>query len=276
MENSSDKPEPVQMVENRLFGEIAIGVASLIGTPVAGGVLLGINALRMRQRGAALIALVMGGLLTFTLLGLVQYVSQWVTAWALLPAGGVLMVGIARTLQGNWVTRDRMRGMVMAVGTGVVVAAIGYFVVQPLIIKKPTGIVVNRIMIADKQSVNYAMPIGEADARRVGEVLKRAGYFDGSGNPKTVFMVGDADGQPMVIFPADPEKAKNPEVVKLLALLARGFIQSGLPMPFTIRLAGPDGKVLNEVKVKYTPATTQNAVSESTTRSDLRGPLGTP
>src|SRR6476620_9022759 len=79
----------------RLFGAPAISLASLIGTPVAGGVLLGINALKTGQNLGAVIWLAMGALLTFSLMGLFPYLPPGSPLVVMLPVGAVVMFWVA-------------------------------------------------------------------------------------------------------------------------------------------------------------------------------------
>jgi hypothetical protein len=74
-----------------------IGLASVAGTPVAGGILMSVNAWRAKQPLNALIVLAMGLLFTYSMWGLLPLVPK--ILWpAMLPAAGIIMAWGARTL----------------------------------------------------------------------------------------------------------------------------------------------------------------------------------
>src|SRR6476620_9022735 len=79
----------------RLFGAPAISLASLIGAPVAGGVLLGVNALTTGKKLGAVMGLAMGALLTFSLMGLFPYLTSGTPLVVMLPVGAVVMSWVA-------------------------------------------------------------------------------------------------------------------------------------------------------------------------------------
>ena len=94
----------------RLLDRKAVAIGSLVGTPPAGGLLLMVNAWRLGQRGGAAVALVMGLVLTYSLLGLVGYVGQYTTPLVLLVLGAAVMSWVAGVLQGDVLVAHRRAG----------------------------------------------------------------------------------------------------------------------------------------------------------------------
>jgi hypothetical protein len=269
------EPAPPVGAGPRLFGRGAVALASVLGSPVAGGILLGVNAWRLGQRGGAVVGVGVGLLLTYSLLGLVKLVPAGVPPIVvLLPVGAAIMAWVAGVLQGESLKKHRRGGMAVALVVGLVTAGGLYGLVRTFAVRRvpapAAGVPLVKEPVTENQSVSYAPPVDAAEAKRVGKALEAIGYFDKSGRPKDVAMGVDGEGRRVIVFGVDPAHADDPEVIKAFAVVARQLLAAGEPAPFVIRLAGPDWKTVKEIKVNVT--TTRPAASQP---AGL-GPSGSP
>jgi hypothetical protein len=235
--------------------------------------LLAVNALKLGQRGGAVIGFVMGVILTYSLLGLVGYVGRFVTPWVLVPAGAGIMWWVAGMLQGDLLDAHRKSGgrsigVPVALGVGVLTAGLLFLAIKPFVVVRPAGqqqaaqpgepgqqvVRPLELAVGEKQVVKYFPPVTEDEGRRVGQVLLAAGYFDKTGRvAREVMMgrertVGGGGGQLVMMFPVPPGKENEPDVLKGFAMVAQGLVRNGVGLPFVIRLMGPDGKVLRDIR----------------------------
>lgn len=250
---------PVATPLPKLFGRGAVLAATLIGSPVAGGIVLAINAARLRKWGNAAASIVAGLILTYSLLGLTPY-APGLLSLLLLPLGAAVMVWVAGALQADLLASHTNSGghtgnVPAALLIGLVTAAGLYGLLYSMQPAAPKTIPLAKAQITDNQAVSFAPPVTQEEAQRVGKVLEAVGYFDKSGKPKEVLMATEADGRRVVVFPVDPAHAGDPQMLKSYALVAQQMVRAGVPIPFSIRLVGPGLKTISEFKVDVSATT---------------------
>ena len=126
---SAPAPAPVAAPTYPLYNDQAVGLATLLGSPLAGSILMAMNYARLSQVGAAA-AIVLGGLIVTGLLMVVAYNIPGGRLTYLIPL--LLMFGakrLAEALQGRQVQQHLGRGGKLgsrwaAAGLGLVVFAV--------------------------------------------------------------------------------------------------------------------------------------------------------
>jgi hypothetical protein len=93
-----------------LFSTQAVGIATFLGSPLAGCVILAINYHRLGRTGCALVAMLCGGLVTAALIGFGFALSDQTPGFLLAFLPLVLMMKLARSLQGEIIDRHLLVG----------------------------------------------------------------------------------------------------------------------------------------------------------------------
>lgn len=104
-----------------------------------------------------------------------------------------------------------------------------------------------QLKYSEKESVRYAGNATEADARKVGDALKEAGYFNGN-HEKDVIIRRDDKGVSISFVVGN--NWNNEEVLQGLRQLGKYVGTKALSLPITVRLLDPKLKTLQEFKVE--------------------------
>jgi len=215
-----------------------VGVATLLGWPLAGAVLLSANYRRLAHGEAAGMAIFLGMLGTAVMMSIAALVplhAGSVAALALLPAAGMwllarfLLVASGRQAAGSAAPEGAWpRTVLLGLAVGGLTAGLAY-AYWP----EPVG----TVAFGPEESVQYTGGAGKADADTLGRFLKSDGYFDGRG-AKTVRLA--RRGQTLVVsFVVKEGLWRNPNIVEgferlRTALSAQAF--GGRPVE--VRLCG--------------------------------------
>ena len=194
-------PPPAPSPQYRLNSPGSVALATALGTPAAGGIVLAINDCKWGRKGLA-VATVTIGLLATAVLGWLAWIApMWVPAVVFLAPqvlGGYLL---ARWLQGKRFDAHIAGGGKQA--SNWVGAGIGLAVCAPLIAAFAAFILFSDVStdalfdfqesvdMGQGQEVFYSRGATRNDAQRFGEALKDAGYFDGTA-PSGVLIAGKA------------------------------------------------------------------------------------
>ena len=102
--------------------------------------------------------------------------------------------------------------------------------------------------VSDKESVNYSGTVTEDEAKKLGDVLKAAGWFNGSKEVDVLFKKDEKEGT-VVSFVLN-SKWSDEEVVGVFRQFGERIIAAGLGKPVTIRLLDDHLNTKNEFKME--------------------------
>ncbi len=105
-----------------------------------------------------------------------------------------------------------------------------------------------RYKVSDKESVNYSEKATEEDAKKLGEILKTGGYFDGSKEVDVLLKKGDKEGT--VVSFVISGLGKDDAIEKAFKLIGEGIAEKGFGKPMTVRLIDSHLNTLKDVKLE--------------------------
>jgi hypothetical protein len=192
-------PPPIPPPAYRLQSIAGITLATALGTPAAGGIVLAINYWKWGQKALAAAAVVAGFLATAVLAWLAWVLPTSVPAAAFLVPQVIGGYFLAKSLQGRRVDAHVAAGGGTAsnwIGAGIGLAFCALLVGAFAVWIFSSG-VNPRVLIDTQQSVDfghgqevfYSRGATRNDAQDFGEALKREGYFDDI-TPTSVFIAG--------------------------------------------------------------------------------------
>ena len=177
----------------QLFSAPSVAVATLLGAPAAGALLMAVNYRRLGKNGSAWLVMLFGMLVT----GLALAWGFLIPEAASLSLGFGLLLGmrvLALKLQGQDVARHVSQGGRLGskwVAFGVGMAFLGLILLAvflPIYAKMAHS----KVMIGSKDEVYYTGMATKEDAQQLGAALKKSGYFSDRGT--SVFVDKDAEG----------------------------------------------------------------------------------
>ena len=196
-----------------LFDSLSVALATFLGTPIAGTILMAVNYRRLQEGGKAAAAVAIGVVATILAIVFGNIIPG---AFSTIIAVGLLLTirSCAQSLQGPAVTQHVSQGGTLgsrwaAAGVGIAVLAVlagGVFAV--LMARQLTR--GSKVTIGAHDEVIYTSPATKAEAKMVGEKLKSIGYFTDKG--VTVFLSKDQAG-PVVSFTVKEGSWNKPEMV---------------------------------------------------------------
>ena len=230
-----------------LFDANSVGLATLFGGPVAGSFLMFLNYRRLKQTGKAVMALIIGIIVT----GLAILIGWNLPKGATFPIALALLFGtkwVAQSLQGATVKyhvehggRLGSRGTAFASGLGFMAAlfAIVFFTVfQSNSASASTGVV-----IGSKDEVYYSGSATRQDAQSLGNALKANGFFTDRG--ADVFLSKGSDGT-IVSFVVNKDFLNQPGTLISFEEVGRQIAPTVGGFPIHVRLMNPEREVKQE------------------------------
>ncbi len=105
-----------------------------------------------------------------------------------------------------------------------------------------------RYKVSDKESVNYSANATEEEAKKLGDILKTEGYFDGSKNVDVLLKKDDKEGT-MISFVISG-LGKDETIATAFKQIGEGIAKDGFGKPLTIRLIDTHLNTLKDIKVE--------------------------
>lgn len=175
------------------FDPESVGIATFLGTPVAGGVLQAINYWVAGSRGDSAFAVVLGGVATAILMAIGAALPR--ALWMFGSLLSVFVVFIARYMVRGWIesnriddavrnqqARFRSRGLVALACAPVTVAMMGWLIAasvqEPQDRPARSTLEFRTLSINARSAVQYGRGVSESDARTVGQALVEQRIFD--------------------------------------------------------------------------------------------------
>lgn len=217
----------------------SVGLATFLGSPLAGGALLGLNYRRLGQTGAGWLAFGVGALATALLLVLgvkVGSMAMASTALAGISLAGTLAA--AKVLQGDTIDDHTDRGGRLAsrgavAGTGLLGLLLLILSVGGWTFLSTPRLPATKITIGPGQHVYYEDGATRAKARLLGRYLQEIGFFQD--RPADVILAGTS-AQLVVSFVVKDGVWDKPKLTKAFLALGQGISQKFDGAPTDVRL----------------------------------------
>lgn len=230
-----------------LYDANSVGLATLLGSPVAGSFLMALNYRRLAMTGKAVVTLIVGVIVTgFAIL----------FGWNL-PASVKFPIALALLLVTKWLAQSlqgatvkyhvdhggRLGSRWMAFGSGVgfmaVIVAIAFFAVS----KSTYATAKTSVTFGTKDEVYYSGSATRQEAESVGNVLKAGGYFTDRG--ADVFLSKGKDGT-IISFVVNQNFASQPGIIDSFEEAGRQVAPVIGGFPIRVRLVNPAREVKQE------------------------------
>ena len=169
----------------KLFSVGAIVLATFLGSPVAGTVLMAINYWRLGRRSAAWISIAAGVLATALIIAVAAALPEETPNSPFIIAQLLGMYFAARGLQESLISQHRhafgrLASMWAAVGISLLVAVpLGLVLVAALLLPDYEGLG-TRYEVSAKEEIYYSGQCDTDDVRRLARRLREEEFFDGS------------------------------------------------------------------------------------------------
>ncbi len=205
---------PSQTPAYTLFDSVSVALATLLGTPIAGTILMAVNYRRLQEGGKAAAAVAIG--VVATILAIV-FGNMIPTTFSTIVAVGLLLTtrSCAQSLQGPAVTQHVSQGGTLgsrwaAAGVGIAVLAVLFCAVFVVLTGRQFMNQGAKVTVGAHDEVFYSGSATEAEAKLVGDKLKSIGYFKDRG--VTVFVSKDQGG-PVISFTVKDGSWNKPDMI---------------------------------------------------------------
>jgi hypothetical protein len=235
----------------RLFDSNSVGLATLIGGPVAGSFLMALNYRRLGLLGKAIVALVIGAIVT----GIAILIGWNLPARAKFPMALALLFvtqRLARYLQGPAIQQHLEHGGSLASRWTAFASGVGFmavlFTVAFLTIYKSNGALAasKSVVIGTKDEVYYSGSATRQDAETLGSALKTDSFFTDRG--ADVFLQKGKDGTSLS-FVVQDKFLSQPGILGSFEEVARQVAPTVGGFPVQVRLINPAREVQLESMV---------------------------
>ena len=105
-----------------------------------------------------------------------------------------------------------------------------------------------RYKVSDKESVNYSEKATEEDAKKLAEILKASGYFDGSKEVDVLLKKGGKEGT--VVSFVISGLGKDDAIANAFKVIGENIAEKGFGKPMTVRLIDSHLNTLKDVKLE--------------------------
>jgi len=226
-------------------------LATFLGSPVAGTLILALNYQKLGRSGAAVLSVIVGVLATILILALALMLpAKTPNALFIIPQIAV-MAALAKSLQGPAVERHKQLGgkiasMWVSAGIGLVgLVVFGSAIIGYVYLSAPN--LGKNIVIGTKDEVYYKGAATAQDAQALGQALKGVGFFTDRG--VSVALSKGPEGT-IISFVVQEGAWNDPTVAPQFDLIGRAVAPSIGGLPVTIRLMNDKTEVKKEFVVK--------------------------
>ncbi len=235
----------------KLFDSNSVGLATLIGGPVAGSLLMAINYRRLGFMGKAIAALVIGAIVT----GLAIMIGWNIPTSVTFPLALALLFAtkwLAQSLQGPTVKYHLEQGGSLASRWTAFASGLGcmavLFTVAFLAVNKSGGAFAasKSVVIGTKDEVYYSGSATREDAQTLGNALKTDSYFTDRG--ADVLLTKDKEGTSLS-FVVQDKFLSQPDILPSFEEVARQVAPTVGGFPIQVRLVNTAREVQLESTV---------------------------
>lgn len=236
----------------KLFNTSAVTLATFLGSPLAGAVLMAINFRRTGRKSAAKITAVCGVAGTAALMGISSILPDGIPIWVTAIPPLVVTSFLSQYFQGEELQlHTRRRGQLgsrwAAAGVGLICLALLAGLLFGAIYIENAVAAGRKINYSSVEEVRFSGQANQADARHLGDVLKQESFFNGK-RSKTVLLAKGSNGT-TVSFVVGDGSWNNPSTVAAFRMMGDNLAKS-LGKPLIIRMCDSDLAVKKEISIK--------------------------
>lgn len=239
----------------KLYTPKAVGLATFLGSPMAGAVLIALNYLRLKRKRAAWQTIGLGILGTAALFTIAFLIPDGISrSLQLAPAIGSIFVmkAIAESLQGRYLNHHarhdgKTASLWAAAGIGLAGLLITVGVIVAIVVLNSPNLG-TKINISASEEIYYSKQATQSDAEKLGQVLKAMGFFNGKG-AKSVLLERTSTGT-RVKFVVSEGTWDRDEAISVFQNIGRQVGNSGLGRPVTIVLCDESLTEKREINAK--------------------------
>ncbi|HET9399737.1 MAG TPA: hypothetical protein VFO34_02200 [Candidatus Acidoferrales bacterium] len=233
----------------RLFDSTSVLMATLFGSPLAGGAVMALNYRRLGKPSSARWAFLIGILATAAavFVGFKFTPPFWISTP--IAVGLVLATKqVAETFQGGAIVAHATSGGMLssrwaALGIGILGCATVYIAALALSLG---AAIRSKVIIGTKDQVYYGGSATKQDAAALGAALKSEGYLRDNGF--IVILVKDTTGA-TVSFVVDPKKITQPDTVDAFVQVLGNAAASTIGLPVKLRFTNLATQTLKVIPV---------------------------
>jgi hypothetical protein len=247
----------------KLFDANAVALATFLGSPVAGSILMAINYKRLGKGGNAAAAVLLGVVSTAAAIALGYFIpATYTTAVAVVLV--VAMRAVAQALQGPSVEQHVRQGGALsskwaASGVGLVFLVLifgGIF--GGVLLFEMGGVFQSSVVIGSKDKVYCVGPTTKEQARTLGAVLQKIGYFSDRG--ATVFLAEGKGSATAVSFAVRDGAWTQPETIAGFEEIGREIAPAVGGFPLKVLLLNTAGDKKKELNVGHLAIGTKDEI----------------
>lgn len=245
-----------------LFDASSVTIATLLGAPVAGAILMAVNYRRLGKEVNAAVVFLCG--LTVTILAMVS--GNLIPATALYSVPIILLVGmrsIAQSLQGPAVKQHVNSGgklgsrwIAFGLGIGALVVILGGLLIL-LVIQQVSTISSSKVTIGANDTVYFYGAATKENAQVLGDKLKSIGYFNDKG---VTVLLSKGKGGTMVSFAVKEGAWDSPQLVSNFEEIGREIAPAVGGFPIRVRLMNSQRQPKKEMTVGKTVIGTKDEI----------------
>jgi hypothetical protein len=260
---------PYVVPSHTLFDSTSIGIATFLGSPVAGAWLMALNYHRLGKRNQALAAFAGGMAVTGLGIGL-GYLIPATYSSAIAIGLVAIMKNVSKALQDAAVEQHMREGgqpgsRLIAAGTGLASLLVLGGIIFALL---QVGLG-SKVVVGSKDQIYYSGSATKDDAKHLGEELKTSGFFADRG--ASVLLSKGKDGT-AVTFLTEDGVWDRPDMVVAFEEVGREIAPAVGGFPVKVRLANTERQTMKELAVGKAATGTKDDLYYfgSATESDAR------
>ncbi len=252
-DDSSDEGELLAASRYKLYSVGAVMLATFLGSPVAGCVLLAINYWRVGRKSAAWTIAVAGLFASMGVFAAAAVLPEDVPNMLFVLIQLLAMYFAATGLQQTLISQHRRDGGRMAskwAAAGIsilVVAGVGALFVVGLVLIE-LGELGSHYEVTPNEEIYYSGDADRDDARRLARCLQEEEYFDDS-SEATVLM-SESDGETTISFVVTEDAWDDPSVVEYYEELGGQVADDGFGRPLVVELLDDEMELQKTVVIR--------------------------
>jgi hypothetical protein len=231
-----------------LFDSTAVGIATFLGSPVAGTGLMALNYKRLGKKNNAIATLAIGVAVTGVAIAFGGRIAAYATTGV---AFGLFLatLNVARSLQGPTVEQHVERGGQLgsrwaAAGLGLILLAVIFG--GAILVAFPYADFTSKVTIGTKDEVFYSGSATKQDALTLGQVLKDTGYFQDRGVSARISKGSDGTSVGFVMLEGTWDR---PDIVAGYEEVGREIAPAIGGFPIQVRLLNSAEKTMKQLTV---------------------------
>ena len=241
---ASQLPQPSQTT---LYGPTDVGIATFLGSPVAGSIIMAMNYKRLGKSSAAVGVIVFGVILTVTMIVIGGLIPARGASLGLCIGALAGMIALTKQLQGPALEAHRAAGgrvgssaMPWVIGLIFLLVIFGAIFAWVMFTPVIEG---TRVVVGTQDEIFYSGTTTETETKSLGKQLQDVGFFQDRG--VSVKFTRDASGT-VLGFVVNDGVWEDPDMLKSFEEVVRQLAPAIGGLPIKIQMMDAAGEVKKE------------------------------